>query len=326
MTTPRQLLKDVSSGKFKPAYYFYGSEDYRISEAIKYISHQFLPDKQHAVNYRKFDSRKTKSADLITELQTLPMLGEKQVFVVAEFQSYKPTEVKNILSLIPPSDPNRIIIFSSPSSKTPRKTTAFYKTVTNIAEPVEFKKLTPVETSSFIQAKLKKEEIVISPDALTLLSELLAGNRGALESEIAKLIDYKATGETVTVDDIQVLCNGYEVFQVFELADYVVAGKADRVLKMLRSLLSEGNSPAMLTNLIQQHFSTLYLVKHNKKPIGNRGFLLHKLKPQAQRYTDQQLEQIIIEIAEADSQIRKTGTDSEMVVEMLAMSLTRVRK
>ena len=84
MTTPRQLLQDISGGKFKAAYYFYGSEDYRISEAIKYIAHQFLPDMQLTVNYRKFDGRKIKTGDLLTELSTLPMLGEKQVFVVTD--------------------------------------------------------------------------------------------------------------------------------------------------------------------------------------------------------------------------------------------------
>ena len=87
MVTPFQLLKDISAGKFKPAYYFYGSEDYRITEAEKYLARQFLPGAQMSVNYRKFDGRKTKAGDLITHLSNLPMLGEKQVFVVSDFQS-----------------------------------------------------------------------------------------------------------------------------------------------------------------------------------------------------------------------------------------------
>ena len=325
MTTPRQLLKEISEGKFKAAYYFYGSEDYRISEAVKYIAHQFLPDKQISVNYRKFDGRKTKAPDLITELSTLPMLGEKQLFVVTDMQSYKPTEISKIISIIPPVDPHRVVIFTSPSLRTPRKGAAFFKTIGAVAEIVEFKKMTPGEVAAVIQAKLSKAQLSIEPNALKLFTELIAGNRGALETESQKLINYKNSGETVTAEDIHTLCSGYEVFQVFELADHVVKGDAPTLMKMLWSILSEGGSPVQLTSLMQQHFSTLYLVKHGKKPIGNRGFLLYKLKPQADKYTDLMLEQIIIDIAEADGQLRKSGMSPEMVLETLALSLVRAR-
>lgn len=322
MATPRQLFKDISDGKFKSAYFFFGTEDYRISEAVKYVTHQFLPDKQQTVNYRKLDGKKIKAIDLINELSTLPMLGEKQVFVITDFQSYKPTEVTKILSLVSPSDPTRVIIFCSPSSKQPKKTTAFYKSISEIAETVEFKKLTVQETQSQISHKLNKASLTISNDALSLLVEMIAGNRGALEGELNKLIDYKDVGDEITKDDIIRLCNGYEMFKVFDLADYIVDGNTSHVLKMIRSLLTEGTSPSTLTTLLQQHFSSLYLVKNNKKPIGNRGFLLYKFKPQAAKYSNEQLEKIIVDIAQTDAELRQFGMTPEMRLESLAVSLT----
>jgi DNA polymerase III delta subunit len=322
MATPRQLFKDISDGKFKSAYFFYGTEDYRISEAIKYVTHQFLPDKQQAVNYRKLDGKKTKTVDLINELSTLPMLGEKQVFVITDFQSYKPTEVSKILSLISPSDPTRIVIFSLPSTKQPNKKTAFYKSVSEFAEPVEFKKLTAQESQSQISHKLKKASLTISNDALTLLVEMIAGNRGALEGELNKLINYKNSDEEISSDDIINVCNGYEMFKVFDLADYIIDGNTSHVLKMIRSLLAEGTTPATLTTLLQQHFCSLYLVKNNKKPIGNRSFLIYKFKPQAAKYSNVQLEDIIVDIAQTDADLRQFGMSPEMRLESLAVSLT----
>ncbi len=326
MANPKQLLTEISAGKFKPVYYFYGSEDYRISEAIKFVSHQFLPDEQFITNFRKIDGKKTKTGDILTELAMIPMLGEKQVFVITDFQSFRPKEIEKIISILKPVDPNRIVIFSSPSSKTPRKSSAFIRNITKEAVVVEFHKITKIETISLIQGKLKKENITIDHDAQEFLVDLLAGNRGAIETEVAKLIDFIGKDGNVELNDVKNLINGFQIFTVFEIADYVVTGQTSKVLQMLKQLIAEGNAPVMLTTLLQQHFTTLYLVRNGKPPIGNRGWMVSKFKTQAARYSNRQLENIIIQIAEADADLRRSGMPPAMTLEVLAMSLTGKQK
>ncbi len=325
MANPKQLLQDITGGKFKPVYYFFGSEDYRISEAVKFVSHKFLPDEQFITNFRKIDGKKTKTGDILTELAMIPMLGEKQVFVITDFQSFRPKEIEKILKILKPVDPNRMVMFTSPSSKTPRKSSAFIKTMNKEAVVVEFNKLSVNETFVQIQGKLKRENINISGDAIKYLAELLAGNRGAIETEIAKLIDYIGKDGSIEIDDVKKLVNGFEVFTVFEMADFVVARNTTKVLQMLKSLIADGNNPVVLTSLLQQHFSSLYLVKNGKLPIGNRSFLVYKFKPQAATYSNQQLENIIIKIAEADANLRRTGMPAVMTLEVLAIGLTGVQ-
>jgi DNA polymerase-3 subunit delta len=281
MSSPVELHKAVSAGKFKPAYYFYGTEDFRIAEAEKFVARQFLPDRQLTTNFRKIDGRKTSSADLMAELSTMPMLGERQVFAVSDFQSYPLKEVERILRLLTPPDPSRIVIFSSPSTKTPKKNSAFFAAVSKVAEPVEFRKLSDREIAAMVNRRLKEANIAIEPQALQLLIGLIFGNRGAVDSETTKLINYKREGDTVTVDDVKQIAAGYEVFNIFEVADLIVAGDTRKVLHMIESLLAGGNSPAAIVSLLQQHFISLYLVKNGKKPLGRRGFLIPKLGEQA---------------------------------------------
>ncbi len=326
MANPKQLLQDITGGKFKPVYYFYGSEDYRITEAVKFISHKFLSDEQFLINFRKIDGKKTKSGDILTELAMIPMLGEKQIFVITDFQFFKPKEIQKILSILKPVDPNRMVIFTSPSSKKIDRKAKFFKTMSNEAVVVEFSKLTRDETFVQIRSKLKKENITISSEALNFLADLLAGNRGAIETELAKLIDFIGKDGSVEIVDIKNLVNGFEVFTVFEIADYVVARKTAKVLQMLKLLIADGNHPVMLTSLLQQHFSTLYLVRNGKPPIGNRGWMVSKFKTQAAKYSSTQLEQIIIKIAEADANLRRFGMTPVMTLEVLAMSLCGVHK
>jgi DNA polymerase-3 subunit delta len=322
MTSPSELHKQIAAGKFKPAYYFFGTEDYRIAEAEKFIARQFLPDRQLITNYRKLDGKKTSCADLLAELSNLPMIGERQVFTVSDFQSYSPTEIEQVLRLLSPADPTRIVIFTSPSAKTPKKNSSFFLTVSKVAVPVEFRKLTDRETSGLISRQLREAEIKIDPEALKLLTELIAGNRGAIDAEVAKLVNYKEKGDTVTVDDVKKMAAGYEMFNIFQVADHVVAGETKKVLRMIESLLAGGNSPATITTLLQQHFISLYLVKNGKSPLGRRGFLVPKLSEQAREYDNNQLEQIIVEIAATDAELRRQRLKPAMALEMLTLRLT----
>lgn len=321
MASPHKLFQDITAGKFKPAYYFFGAEDYRITEAEKFVARQFLPHLQLTTNYRRLDGKKIRTADLIAELSNFPMLGEKQVFVITDFQSYKPTEINRILALLNPPDPNRIVVFSSPSSKTPKKKSTFFTAVSAVTETVEFPRLTLQEATGQISTRLQKEGISIDPDALRHLTELVCGNKGALEAELAKLTNFKSKGESISLDDIKRVSAGYEVYNIFELADVVVAGQTPLVLKMIKSLLAEGTSPGTLTMLLGQHFVSLYLVKNGKRPLGRRDFLTYKFRQQAQKYDNYRLESIIITIAAADAQLRHQEFSPDMTLEMLAVEL-----
>ncbi|MEW5995350.1 MAG: DNA polymerase III subunit delta, partial [Candidatus Zixiibacteriota bacterium] len=246
MVSPSQLHKEITAGRFKPAYYFFGSEDYRIAEAEKFVAHQFLPDKQLVTNYHKIDAARTSTPDLINELSALPMLGERQVFAIYNFQSCSPTDVDRVLKMVDRQVSDRVIIFSSPSAKTPKKNSAFYKKISEAAETVEFRRLTEKEMAQHVKGRLKEAGIAIEAEALKLFCELIAGNRGALVAETAKLVDFKQAGEVIKVDEVRQLTAGHEVFGIFEVADLVIQGNARRVLQSIESLLAGGYTPSTL--------------------------------------------------------------------------------
>lgn len=319
--TPSELLSAVGAGKFSPAYYFWGSEDYRMIEAEKYVARQFLPDALYATNYRRIDGRRTPCGDLLAELSVYPMLGERQVFVVSDIQHYKPTELARILKMIEPQDTSRIILFSTPSSKKPKKDSAFFRNITKATVDIEFRKLTSVETASQIQRKLTKHGLSIAPDALRLLAELVAGNRGALESETDKLIDLKESGGAITADDVRSTVAGYAVFSVFELGDQIVARNATQALKLVRALVADGNTPSGLLSILYGHILSVYQFKNGRKLEPYRRWLEPKFRQQADQFDNRFLEQMMIEIAETVADTRKTGANDVLLLESLIIKL-----
>lgn len=327
MASPRQFVDDITKGRFKPVYYFYGSEDYRRTEAEKFVADHFLPDLQRSINYLKIDCKKTSPAELAAALANLPMLGERQVYVVGSFDSYKPKDQEQLLKYIKPKDPNRVIILSTPSAKTPRKDSVFFKTISAVAEPVEFKKMEASDAHDTIVKRLAKNKLAIDADARELLVGLIDGDRGGLESELNKLIDFKSEGGSITIDDIKKVCAGYEIFNIFELGDVIVQRNAPRALKMVQSLVGAGTNIDYLISQLQAHFISLYLVKNGKAPVGNRnfGFLLAKFRNQAKSYSNQQLEEIIIALDEANVELRHKRFTEELVLETLTFKLINRR-
>ncbi|MFQ5498132.1 MAG: DNA polymerase III subunit delta [Candidatus Zixiibacteriota bacterium] len=326
MTSPQKLFDQLRNGQFQRAYYFFGAENYRIAEAEKFVAGAFLPDQQMILNYRKFDGRRTACRDLLAHLANLPMLGERQVVGVSNIQSYRPTDLERILKMLTPPDPNRVVIFSSPSSKAPKKRSSFFSTISKITETVEFRRLLPEEIGRQISSRMKKTGIEIDHSALKLLVELLAGDRGGLESEISKLIDYKEGEGRVTQEDVRNLCSGYELYNVFELGQVIVAGDAGRALRMVESLIAGGANPSSMVTLLHQHLVCLYLVKAGKPPLKRREFLASRYRQQASRFSDRELQQMILKAADAESVSRQGRLNPALAFQTLLFELLEVKK
>lgn len=324
MASPKQLHDDITKGKFKPVYYFYGSEDFRRSEAEKFVADHFLPDMQRSINYYKIDSKRTPAAELAAALSNLPMLGEKQVYVIGNFESYKSKDMERLLPYVKSKDSNRVIILSTASAKTPKKSSSFFKAVSEFAETVEFKKLSAEDSRVYIDSRLAKHKIAIEPQARDLLIGMIDGDRGGLESELNKLVNFKEGGETISVDDIRNVSSGYQLFDVFELGDVIIAGNAKKTFQMVQSLLGAGANVDNLVILLLQHFLSVYLVKNGRPAVGNRNFpfLLNKFRQQAKGFSNQRLEQMIISLADANTQLRYQGLPGELVLETLTFKLS----
>ncbi len=330
MRSPAQLLADVRAGKFKPVYYFFGAEDYRIAEAVRFLAQQYLPDDQRSVNLRRFDARNVKAGELVSHLANLPMLGERQMFAVANIQSYKPTERDLVLKMAKGGDISRLIVFTTPAARAPKRNAAIVRDMGKIGEVVMFDRLTPAEARKAIMQRLGSANLTIESDAIQFLTELVSSrngaNRGAIQAETEKLINYFDDGDRVHQEDVVRLCSGHEVFDIFAVADSLMAGDTYGTLKMIRRLTAEGNSEVAIITLLNQHLLSVYLVKNGHRPLGNRDFLRGKFEQQGRYYSNAQLEYMITATAAVDSKLRTTGVKREVALESLILSLAEQKK
>jgi len=320
IVSPTELGKELDRGKFRPLYYFFGSEDYRIKEAQKALITRFLPRAQQVTNHTSLSASKNKIEDILTELSMIPMLGERQVFTISDIQSISDTQIRKILSLLDPPDPSRIVILTSPSAKMPKKTTKIFKLLNSKSAAVEFPKLRGDSAKRRVMKALGDKNIKIEPRALDILVELSGGDLGGLTTEISKLIDFVGESGTITPETVSEIASDYQVFKIYELAGHVANGDYDRSMTIIDFLVKRGENLSSVLFWMGEHFIGLYLAKNRKTPSRGRD-MSWKYRDQTGLYENDQLEKIIQQIAQADFDLKNNVKPERLILERLVYNI-----
>ena len=109
---------------------------------------------------------------------------------------------------------------------------------------------------------------------------------------------------------------------MFTLADHIIEGQSKKVLQQIEILISDGNNPTGILFFLGLHFISLYLVKNNQPLEANRRWLTYRFRTQAEKFENERLENILIEIARTDAELRKGKLKPAMALEALALKLT----
>jgi len=315
--SPSELAKEIETGKFRSVYYFYGSEDYRIKEAQKAIIARFLPKAQQTTNHTTLSAARQKLDDILTELSMIPMLGERQVYTIEEIQSLSQAQIEKILSLLTPPDPTRVVVFTSPSARTPRKKSKMAVFLAAKTAAIEFSELPEEKVRHRITTMLGEKKIKIEPEALEILVKLSGGDLGGLIGETNKLIDYIGEGGNIKKDDVLAVSSSYQSYQVWDLGNRLAVGDLEKGLGIIEVLLGEGEKPSGIIFNLSDHFIKLYLTK-NEKRYSQSDKQAWKFKNQVDRLGNDQLERIIRLIADADFDLRNNVRPERLVLERLA--------
>ncbi len=319
--TPLELIKELEKDKFHPVYYFYGSEDYRIKEAEKYIAGRFLPKSLLKTNHTVLSAARQKLGDILSELSVFPMLGENQLFTITDIQVLQPKDIEKILTLMIPPDPKRLIIMTTPSAKTPQKKSKVLDLLAKKAVAIEFGRISGELSLKKIKSMLGEKKIKIEPEAEQMLVTLGGGNIGGLVMEVEKLIDYSGHTGIITRDAVLAVCSDYQVFKIYELANYVAMKNLDMALGIVNFLIKRGETPSSIIFWLSEHFIDLYLVKNHKPLPPAKSKMSWKFSKQINQFSNIQLEQIISSIAESDAALRGNIKPEQVIIEKLIFDI-----
>lgn len=299
-------------------YFFHGQEEYLMDKEIKRLKNELLDASFMSMAYKVFYNPMFQ--DLIACLQGAPLMFGNTLsvihidkYLVGGKLSLDDKQIESIgqaLSGIPDSV-NIIFVCKIPreENKKPDSRKKLYKTITKYATVREFAMIPTYksELNSEILKIAKEKEVNINQDAIRLIIEQIGNNLTLISTEIEKLnvaifpqktIDKKAVSDYCTSSD-----------DIFTLADLIVAGNKNEVMKQL-DLLSEKRHPLEIFAFLQNNFQKFIFIKSNERKMSEKDMAL-KLRPLPE-FVIKKIKEKLGKITLTDLiRIRKNLTDAE---------------
>lgn len=83
----------------------------------------------------------------------------------------------------------------------------------------------------------------LDKDAAQLMVELVGGNLGVLDRELAKLVDWSGDAAKLTAEHVHEVVGGWKTKTAWEMLDLALDGNAPEALRQLHRLLAAGEQP-----------------------------------------------------------------------------------
>lgn len=316
---------------------FYGQEEYLIEKEIKKLKSELLDASFMSMSYKVFDNPAFE--DLLACVQSAPLMFgntlsiiylDKYLFSNSSFDDKQIEALDFALKNI--NNATNIIFVGKVSRekyKKPDTRKKLYKTLSKYAQVREFiqyasyaKELPPI-----IVQMAKEKDLTINSDCIKLLVEQLGSNLVLINSELEKLKINIHPNKNITEKDIKKYCFSTE--DIFMLADLIVQGNKNEILKQYNQLL-EKKMPVEILGALQNNLAFYVYVKYHEKSMSyqeigakqnKHEFVIKKTIEKLQNISLKKLIEIKEEVTKAEYKI-KSGqtTDGETILELAMLS------
>ncbi len=179
------ILKDVDAGKFLPVYLLMGEEGYYIDKVSQYIADKALKPEERDFNLDIIYGAEARGNDIINIARQYPMMAERRVVLVREFQSLQDKDtltdyVKNL-------NPSTILILCYKNGRMDARRTLCAEIKKN-GIVFDSKRLYDNELPGFVNAYMNRKKKEIEPAANQMLCDHVGSDLSRLVAEMDKLL------------------------------------------------------------------------------------------------------------------------------------------
>ncbi len=289
-------------------YLLYGEEKYELEQKVQKIKKEFA-NLQVGVNL--FYINNDNIDELANVIQGVTFFGSEKLIII------KNTNLKFNVELLKTIDEDVKVVIIEDSVD---KRLSEYKTLSKIAECIEFKHLDERQMAQFIVDTLRKYNVKISFDDAQYMQEVCGQDKANNINELQKLVIYVGNGGTVDKEIIDKVCSKTLNAKIFDVLDYIVNKKKKLAINELDSLLKQKEPIVKIYIMLYKQFKQLYMIKLLKDKgekdiatkLGIHPFVVKKLLLSCDKYTENELKNIIYAFEEYDQKTKNGDMDFEI--------------
>ncbi|MED1205070.1 DNA polymerase III subunit delta [Heyndrickxia acidicola] len=332
------VLDKIKKKNFSAVYLLYGTERFLINEAKQILIQNALTEEEMDFNFSSYDLEEMPVELTLEDAETFPFVGERKLvflhnptFLTAEKTKGKiEHNIAKLEAYLEEPAPYSILVISAPYEKLDERK-KITKLLKKKAEVLEAKKLTEAELGSWIQGRAELNGVRITKDAADMLSGLAGTDLMMLTNEIDKISLYVGKGNEINQEMVEKLTARSLEQNIFSLVDKVVHRKIDEALRIFYDLLKQNEEPIKILSILAGQFRLIYQTKelarrgYGQQQIAStlkvHPFRVKLAAGQAKLFSEHELKKIMDMLAESDLQMKSSGLDKKMVVEMFFFQL-----
>ena len=316
---PEEFSRAVENGKFAPLYLLCGDEPYLVERAVKTLLDRAVDPGFRDFNLNVFYGNECKGDEVFSAAQTLPMFAELRVVLVKKGGDLSAAAMEVLLPYLQDPSPSTCLILQAEKVDGRKK---FYAEFKKRGEVVEFKRPYENQLGPYVRDEVRAAGKKIDSAAAELLAYLVGNNLQELVSQIEKLCVYCGKKELIGVAEVKAIVSDTKVESVFEFTDALGAKDAGRALRMLTTLLGDGEAPLRILGGVARHYRQLWQVRElldRKIPSGDMAkasginpYFLKKVMDQARNYKVSELKLVFERMLELDLAFKSGGMEDAL--------------
>lgn len=248
--TYMDIERDVQQGKFAPVYLLMGDEDYYIDMLSQYIADQALQPEERDFNYDLLYGAETRANDIINIARQYPMMADRRVVLVREFQSLSDKET--LSSYVKSPNPTTILILCHKHGKLDGRRSLGAE-IKKQGVVYESKRLYDRELPGFVTGYLQKKQKAIEPAAVQMLCDHVGSDLSRLAAEMDKLLMALPQNETRVgaklVEELTGMSKDFNNYELQSALAFRDVYKANQIVKYFDSNPRTFALPVTLSSL-----------------------------------------------------------------------------
>ena len=310
------IVRDVQAGKFSPVYCFMGDEDYYIDNLSQYIADRALKPEERDFNYDLLYGAETRANDIIAIARQFPMMADRRVVLVREFQALADKET--LAAYVKNPNPTTILILCHKHGKLDARR-ALAQEIKRQGVLFESKRLYDRELPGFVTKYMQRKQKAIEPAAVQMLCDHVGSDLSRLVAEMDKLLMALPQGETrVGAALVEELTGMSKDFNSFELQNALAVRdvyKANQIVKYFdtnpRSFALQPTLASLFnffSDVLLAYFATPQTDDSIAQYLGKSTWAARQaVIPARKNYSGKKVMDIISEIRKTDGKSKGVG-------------------
>lgn len=325
----QNLQKDITTGRIRHCYLFYGEEKYQIEKAVENITAKVIGSNKNSFNYQVFYGSETSGTAIIQAALTLPLLSPKKFLLIKETENIP--DLQNLVRIVEKTPDHCYLVFLADKVDFRQK---FFAALRKIGTEVRFWKPFESRLPGWIVQHTREKGGRITADAIDSLIGFCGTDLMRLENELEKIFLYVGQKKIIDAKDVSEAAGGEAIHNIFELTDSIGNGNIGRAIDIVNQLLIMGEPPLRIMALIIRQFRNIWQGRQmisqgdSLEIIGKKlrvGKLsLRNFLTQTKRFNDHSLKQIFNILLDYDFRFKSSRIPPRLLMELLIIDICRL--